>query len=115
VKDVEQAVAGSTMGLNGRISPNFRDHYALLVSVYFWPYFLLLDDLLQVQAFMLKHGTGLLRHVTAPLNPDYTDSEKEIITWLMNNRGRWTADHYTLFIECQVSPYAIIARLGKHC
>lgn len=64
---------------------------------------LILDDLLQLQAFILKHGAGLLRHVTPPLNPDYTDSEKEIITWLMNSEDD-QPDHYTLFIECHASP-----------
>ncbi|KAI2510990.1 intramolecular oxidoreductase [Fragilaria crotonensis] len=70
-----------------------------------------MDDVQQLQLFVRKHGMGFLRHVVPSINPDYSQSEQDVIRWLMNSNDD-EPDRYTLLVECKDSPSKSLSALA---
>jgi thioredoxin-related protein len=62
-----------------------------------------LDDFLSLQEFILQHGSGIFHHIIPALNPEYTESENNAISWLMSSEDG-ESDDFTLLIECNALP-----------
>lgn len=67
---------------------------------YEWGPLVTLPSLHDVQAFIRRHGPGILRHVPPPRNPEYTEEEKATISWLMESEDD-EPDPYVILVQCQ--------------
>ena len=70
-----------------------------------------MDNKQQLQLFVRSYGMGFLRHVAPAMNPDYSQNEKDVISWLMSSNED-ESDHYTLLIECKDSPSKAFSALA---
>jgi hypothetical protein len=67
-----------------------------------------LDNFSHLQEFILQHGSGIFRHTTPALNPEYTENESNAISWLMSIEDD-ESEEFMLLIECSVPSSSIFS------